>query len=186
MRLLARWFEHALNVAVRGKAIGVAKVMTHEEHAKYVGAIITNLQSLETVIRIFLAAVNGQSWAMPKAGDLEVDENYLTNFRAFGPLINRYNETLTVEERAKYSVNTSHVRIRDAFAHGRLLSAGDVFPATLYKFGPARDGKVPVEFCEVLTKDWMDETRASLRDDHRRVAQCFTGRDFNGARMDLP
>lgn len=106
----------------------MGEVMTHEEHAKCVGAIITNLQTLETVIRIFLAAVNGQSWAMPKTGDLEVDENYLTNFRAFGPLIDRYNATLTVEERTQYAVNTSHVRIRDAFAHGRLLSTGDVFP----------------------------------------------------------
>ena len=123
---------------------------------------------------------------VPKTGDLEVDENYLTNFRAFGPLIDRYNATLTVEERTQYAVNTSHVRIRDAFAHGRLLSTGDVFPATLYKFGPARNGKVPVEFSEVLTKDWMDKTRAALREDHRRVAQCFNARDFNGARMDMP
>jgi hypothetical protein len=100
-----------------------AKVMTHEEHAKCVGAIITNLQSLETVIRIFLAAVNKQSWGMPKAGELEVDENYLTNFRAFGPLIDRYNDALTAEERAKYAVDPEHpgLRHRRFIAWDRLM-----------------------------------------------------------------
>jgi hypothetical protein len=161
------------------------RAMTQEEHARHVGAIVTNLQSLETVVRIFLAAVDGQSWGLPKAGEAEVDENYLTNFRAFGPLVQRYNETLTPEERTKYSVDASHVLVRDSFAHGRPLSVGDIYPATLYKFGIAQKGKVPIEFCQLLSKDWMEKTRASLREDTLRVAARFNARNFKGARLDL-
>lgn len=161
-------------------------MMTHEEHAAGVGGIITNLQTLETVIRIFLAALDDQKWKLPDSGQKEIDETWLTNFRAFGPLIRHYNDALTDEERGKFSVCTSHILVRDSFAHGRLFSIGDVFPATLYKFGIANNGKIPIEFRETLTIEWMGKIRTDLRNDHRRVAECFNGRNFNGARMQMP
>jgi hypothetical protein len=70
------------------------------------------------------------------------EENYLTNFRSLGSLIDEYNGLLTQDE-SRFRVGRFLVDIRDAFGHGRLLSVGEVYPATLYKFGIAKDGRVP-------------------------------------------
>jgi hypothetical protein len=82
-------------------------------------------------------------------------------------------------------VDRSVVEIRDAFAHGRLLSVGDVFPATLWKFGISRDGKVPIEFREVLSTDWMKTTRDRIRIETLKIVNCFNARGYPGVKMDL-
>jgi hypothetical protein len=153
--------------------------MTQQDHIKGVGAIVTNLQSLETVIRIFLAKVQGQSWKIPCLGDQFAKENYLTNFRFLGPLIDQYNGLLSQEEQV-FKVDRRVVDIRDAFAHGRLLSVGDVYPATLYKFGIAQNGEVPVQFQEVLTTEWLDRTKLMIRDEQLKVVNCHKARGYKG------
>ena len=153
--------------------------MTQQDHIQGVGAIVTNLQSLETVIRIFLARVHDQRWKMPGPVDQLIDESYLTNFRALGPLIDQYNGLLSDNEQ-EFKVDRKAVDIRDAFAHGRLLSVGDIFPATLYKFGIAQDGKVPVMFQQVLTTDWLNSTKLMLRDEQLKVVNCHKARGYKG------
>src|SRR6266446_2021239 len=45
-----------------------------------------------------------------------------------------YNAALVETEKTKYAVDTSVVSIRNAFAHGRLLTSKEI-PARLWKFG---------------------------------------------------
>jgi hypothetical protein len=46
-----------------------------EDHTQWVGAIVTNLQALETVLRFFLAKLKKEEVAFPKAGDRLVKLN---------------------------------------------------------------------------------------------------------------
>ena len=60
--------------------------MTAEDHTKGVGAIVTNLQALETVLRYFLAKMNNEVIEFPKVGDTTVKLSYLTRYISLGKL----------------------------------------------------------------------------------------------------
>src|ERR1035437_5409041 len=91
-----------------------------------VGAIITNLQALETHLRYFLLKAHGQVVAFPKPGDKEVAHNYLTNRKSLNVLIDEYNAGLRQGEDG-FAVDRFVVGVRDAIAHGRLVTAQEVF-----------------------------------------------------------
>jgi hypothetical protein len=154
--------------------------MNPADHVRLVGSIVTNLQALETHLRYFIVKSSGQEVAFPKEGDKDVTENYLTNYVSLGELIKTFNAVLSADERM-FLVDESVVVVRDAFAHGRLVTK-TVFPATLWKFGRSRDGRVPVEFCEVLTKDWLVKTSNRIDAERQRVLDCFTARGYQGLR----
>jgi hypothetical protein len=100
---------------------------------------------------------NGQASDFPKKGEKDTSITYLTDYRSLRGLIRLYNEKLTDAE-AHYMVDIEAVlKIRDAFAHGRLVTTGEL-PATLWKFGEPVNGRVPIEFCEVLTLDYLTKT----------------------------
>src|SRR5665213_103137 len=158
----------------------MADKMTAQDHVVAVGSIITNLQGLETVIRIFLARTKDQKWRFPSSSDEFVDENYVTNFRSLGSLIDEYNGLLSNDEQ-EFKVDRSVVDIRDAFAHGRLLSVGNVYPATLYKFGVSRNGRVPIVFQEVLTVEWLNRKKLMVRDEQMKVVNCHKKHGYKGS-----
>jgi hypothetical protein len=54
--------------------------MKVEDHTKSVGAIVTNLQALETVLRYFLLKANGQPPDFPKMGVKDTSITYLTDY----------------------------------------------------------------------------------------------------------
>jgi hypothetical protein len=111
-----------------------------KEHTEGVGTIVTNLQALETVLRYFLLRLHGEEVSFPKVGDRKAKITQLTRWVSLGPLIKEYNSALKQEEK-KYCVDTTVVRIRDAFAHGRLLTSKEI-PARLWKFGAEKKGQV--------------------------------------------
>jgi hypothetical protein len=155
--------------------------MKVEEHTKSVGAIITNLQALETVVRYFLLRANGQQPDFPKPGDKDTSITYLTDFRSLRPLIREYNEKLTNAE-SQYKVDLDAVlKVRDAFAHGRLVTTSEI-PATLWKFGEPMNGRVPIEYCEVLTLDYMTKTWKMIDGERGKVFKCFKSRKYQGLR----
>lgn len=155
--------------------------MKAEEHTQGVGAVITNLQALETVIRYFLARRYGQDIQFPKVGEEEAAENYLTRWVGLDKLAKNYNGALT-EEEAKFKVDRNEVvRIRDAFAHGRLLTSTEI-PARLWKFSHAKQGKVKVEFNEELTPDWLKKTYLMIDGERQKVVDCFKARGYQGLR----
>jgi hypothetical protein len=93
-----------------------------EEHLRLIGAIITNLQSLEMILRLFLLKARKQFIDWPKPTDTLVLETYVTNYLSLGPVIDDFNRELTDAEKPKFTVDRSVVDVRDAIAHGRLVS----------------------------------------------------------------
>jgi hypothetical protein len=155
--------------------------MKAEEHTKSVGAIVTNLQALETVIRYFLLKANGQVLDFPKPGAKDTSITYLTDYRSLRGLVRLYNEKLTDAE-AQYTVDLEAVlKIRDAFAHGRLVTTSEL-PATLWKFGEPVNGRVPIEFSEVLTLDYLTKTWKMIDKERGKVVDCFKARQYEGLR----
>jgi hypothetical protein len=73
------------------------------------------------------------------------------------------------------------LKIRDALAHGRLVTTSEL-PATLWKFGQPVNGRVPIEFCEVMTFDYMTETWKMIDFERGKVVDCFKARHYEGLR----
>lgn len=156
--------------------------MKAEEYGYWVGAIVTNLSALETTLRYFLATVNGQAREFPKPGDTDAPITFLTDYRALGNLIMLYNEKLTDAEKEQHAVDSKAVLpIRDSFAHGRILTTAEL-PFTLWKFGQPTNGRVPIEFCEVMTLDWLKKNAKLIEDQKDKVIGCFKTRGYHGLR----
>jgi hypothetical protein len=152
-----------------------------EDHTQWVGGIVTNLQALETVIRYFLLRRRKEEVQFPEVGDRDAKKTYLTRFLSLGTLIKTYNKTLHEAEK-KFKVDKEVVRIRDAFAHGRLLTTKEL-PARLWKFGsPTKKGRVEIEFCEELTIEWLKSTALMIDGERQKVDDCFQARGYEGLR----
>jgi hypothetical protein len=96
--------------------------MDSEKYLELTGGLIMNLQGVETVLRYFLVVREGQSVDFPKPGDKYADETFATNWQSLDPFIDTYNAGLSVGERRLYEVDREIVCIRDAFAHGKVLT----------------------------------------------------------------
>jgi hypothetical protein len=154
--------------------------MDYKEHLFGVGAIVTNLQALETSLRSFLVRRFEQHFKFPMKGDMTACKNYLTAFASLGELITDYNSSLKPDEQT-FEIDFDAVRVRDALAHGRLvLPEPPVWPATLWKFGKVTDGRMPVEFCQDLTVEWMKEQYLKIEKQHQTVLACFAKRGYKG------
>jgi hypothetical protein len=151
-----------------------------EEHTQWVGAIVTNLQALETVLRYFLAKVRNEVVEFPKAGDQSVKFSYLTRRTSLGKLIRTFNDALAEPEK-QFQVDIGVVHIRDAIAHGRLVTTKEL-PFRLWKFGPRKNGSVDIEFSEELTTDWLKNTSNMIYREKQKVLDCFAARGYQGLR----
>jgi hypothetical protein len=152
-----------------------------KEHTHGVGSIITNLQALETVLRYFLMRLRNQEPDFPKIGDPDAKKTYLTRWISLGTLIRNYNHSLDEQEQ-RYKLDGNVVGIRDAFAHGRLVTATKI-PAHLWKFGAARKkGRVKVDFCQELTAEWLNATALMIDSERQKVVDCFKARGYEGLR----
>jgi hypothetical protein len=151
-----------------------------EEHTQGVGAIVTNLQALETVLRYFLLCRNGEEAQFPKVGDAQVKNTFLTRHTSLGKLIRTFNAALDAAEK-KFEVDLEAVHIRDAIAHGRLVTA-NVLPARLWKFGHPKNGFVEIEFSEELTAEWLKAKSDMIFSEKQKVLDCFAARGYQGLR----
>jgi hypothetical protein len=97
----------------------------------------------------------------PKIDANDAPENALTRYNFFGALVDQYNRLLKDEEQ-EFKVDRKVVKIRDAIAHGRLLASEQQPPFRLWKFGHPKNGRVPVEFCQDLTEEWLTATRNTI------------------------
>jgi hypothetical protein len=157
-------------------------MMNRDDHALGLGRIIGNLQALELLIRLFLCEATGQVIEFLTGTHSSMNETYLTNYLSLGQLIDCYNRHLTVAE-STYSLDKAAVHIRDAIAHGRLLSSSPSFPVTLYKFGKPNLGIAPVELTEVLTQDWLEVNRKAIRTQMNKVLACGSKRNYASMRQ---
>jgi hypothetical protein len=88
-------------------------MMDHNDHIAGVGAIVTNLQGLETALRFFLGRHYDQHLRFPQYGDTTASKNYLTAFASLGELIDDFNKSLKPSE-VNFKLNFDAVRVRDA------------------------------------------------------------------------
>ena len=137
-----------------------------DNYCRDLGKVIGNLHSLEMMLRLFLHNVELKRYGSPppevsldkiKVGDF-IQENYFVNYDSLGDLVNKYNDIITSRGSSELSVDESTIKLRDAFAHGRVLGLQPSPPFTLYKFGkPSREHKVKVENITNLSKEKLAE-----------------------------
>jgi hypothetical protein len=153
--------------------------MDHKLHIAGVGSIVTNLQALETVLRGFLVERYDQCAAFPKMGDATACRNYLTAYESLGSLISEYHGLLEETEK-KFSIDPTVVRVRDALAHGRLISRGTDPgpPFELWKFGKVKDGKIQVEFSQILSEEWLKATWLLIDAERQKVLDCAKAKGY--------
>ena len=154
--------------------------MDVKEHTQGVGTVITNLQALETVLRYFLLRMKKQEAHFPKPGDRKTKKTYLTRSITLQNLIRNYNGALDDDE-GKYAVDKDMVRIRNAFAHGRLLTSTEI-PARLWNFIGSGKGDMKIEFEEELTAEWLKTTWLKIDGERQKVVDCFKARGYAGLR----
>jgi hypothetical protein len=155
------------------------KEMDESAHINGIGNIVTNLQALETTLRGFLVEQYDQCAQFPNMGEKIACRNYLTNWISLGELIEDYHRDLGEHEK-QYSIDLSVVLVRDALAHGRLFVRGSnpSPPFELWKFGKAKDGKMPVEFSETLTEEWLKAKWLFIRAQQQKVVNCAKTRGY--------
>ena len=157
--------------------------LTVDEFNKGIGAIVMNLQAIETTIRFFFFRKNAEQEPFPKNCG---EEDYVpsTSFTTYCQLrkwIRRYNSNLTKEERLKFEVSEDNAEIRHTIAHGRLIAPDPpTLPYTMWKFGETVDGRVPDKVCQILTREWLDQTIKSIASEQDKVIACFKSRDYKG------
>lgn len=152
--------------------------MTGDDHLTGIGKIVGNLHALEHVLRIFLCEAYGEKIEYPASGVMELAETHLTDYASLDKVVAAFNASLSAQEQ-QYRVDPAVVKVRDALAHGRVTSLSASFPVTLYKFGRASNNKrVPVEYSEVLSKEWFEEKRKMLWDSICNVTECSKSRAY--------
>jgi hypothetical protein len=153
--------------------------MDANEHCRQVGAIVTNLQALELHLRYFLLKAHGQPVAFPKVGEQQVSHNYLTNRMPLKDLVVEYKGLASGGEQL-FAVDFIVVTVRDAIAHGRLVTQEEAFPGRLWKFHKPKGGQVQVEFSELLTREWLVATSNNVDNEREKVLKCFKSRGYVG------
>ena len=157
--------------------------LTVDDYNIRIGTIVINLQSLETTIRFFFFRKNGETEPFPKAGsgDDYVPHTSLTAFCQLRKWIRKYNGALSEKEVKEYKISENNADVRDAIAHARLIAPDPPsLPYTMWRFGEPVDGKVQVKMCQILSKDWLDQTIKSIYADQHRVIGCFKARGYKG------
>jgi hypothetical protein len=157
--------------------------MTVKDFNSHVGAIVVNLQGIETAIRFFFFRKNGETNPFPKPGVTETPSfpHSLTAYRELSKWIRRFNSGLTKEELPRSQILNGVVEIRDAIAHGRLVGPEPPqLPYTLWKFGQPVNGDSPVRFSVVLTEEWLSETTAMIDRQLQQVVDCHRARGYPG------
>jgi hypothetical protein len=149
-----------------------------KDHTHQVGCIVTNLQALETVLRYFLLRLHKQEVQFPKVGDADASVTYLTKYAFLGQLVDEYNRSLEESER-QFEVDTKVIDVRNAIAHGRLLTSKEL-PYRLWRFGRPKKGRVQVEFSEELTLEWLQSKSDMIYSQKQKVLDCFNARGYKG------
>src|SRR5919109_181539 len=99
--------------------------MTLDEHAKHLGGLVGNFQSLEFVLRAFLQGLpTARPIGIPQGTDIysfpvgaELSENELTSYDSLGDLIDKFNAEM--KRRGLSGIDPKLVE-GDALAHGRV------------------------------------------------------------------
>ena len=135
--------------------------MTLDEHARQLGGLVGNFQSLEFVLRAFLQELpTARPIGIPRGTDIysfpvgtELPENEMTSYESLDQLIYRFNSEM--KKRGLPEIDRTLVEVRDALAHGRVSAASMNDNLRLLKFDRPVNGRVRVTFNEQLNESWF-------------------------------
>ena len=156
-------------------------------HTDLLGKLISNLLSLEFVLRAFLyehsdpphnPLPRGLSLNVLKIGDV-VPENAMTDFSSLGHLINRYNDVIS-RRHPNLAVDRTIVELRDALAHGRVSSTDAASDPFLLKFERPGGCKTRVTYSQQLTQEWLREQCNWVREEATKVSEAIGSPDVTG------
>ncbi|MBB1299196.1 hypothetical protein [Pseudoalteromonas sp. SR41-7] len=142
-----------------------------EKHALSLGKLWTNFNSLELLLRFYIAKKLGEPdiGLDGKVGEI-LNVNPITDYRTFRQLTSKYNEL------SETTLNFEPIeKLRDALAHGRIFTNDDT-PMTVVKFSKpkrSQSDKTTVEYREVLTLKFLSEKNSFLRDLIKQVADAM-------------
>jgi len=142
--------------------------ITPDAHAKSLGMLVTNFQSLETWVRIALwrASPNRDPFTRLDFEEMPVGTvlpgNELVDYSDLGTLLRKFNAKMRAQN--KEEIDLSLVELRDAIAHGRVMATDGGFPLRLFKFSkPNKNGEVSVTFNACLTPTWFERRIHDLK-----------------------
>lgn len=150
--------------------------MTFDEHARQLGGLVANFQSLEFALRAFLQGLpSAPPIGIPYGTDIYsfpaghvLPENELTNYDSLGTLIRRFNAEMSVQGLPE--IDSNLVEVRDALAHGRVSGLREDTNLRLLKFDKPRNGRVRVTFNEELTEVWFASQKRRVVEAVKHVA----------------
>lgn len=140
--------------------------MDLNEHARHLGGLLVNLQSLEFLLRGFLNRLPGARpigtsqgfdvYAAPVGSELS--ESDITSHDTLGQLVGKFDDEM--KRRGSPLLDGSVVELRDALGHGRVSAALPDEHLRLLKFSKPVGGKVRVTFNEVMTEQWFKDKKS--------------------------
>ena len=136
-----------------------------EKHILSIGKLISNLQSLEFLLRGFLATIydsdsDGLIPGMPKdMYDLQAGQtvpiNHITNYESLRQIIDKYNDYVKEEDISLLLNRQQLVDLRDAMAHGRVSSAAPTPLLKILKFDRPDGGQARVMLSQTMDDAWF-------------------------------
>ena len=133
--------------------------MNADDHAKGLGRLWGNLQSLEATIRIFLAR-----------SDPSINSIISGDF--FGTLVRKYNDQLRNGE--PYSIDGQVVTIRNALAHGLVIAPAQLTPVVSLPLTLFHDGQ-----SYEMTVGWFQDQQTLVQDQINHVVACAKKRGIS-------
>ena len=156
-----RQAELGRRLVTRGRTMA-ARDPAMAEYDEALGRLVSSLQTLELLMRLFL---HSKGPAGGSSADLDALERALpgalvpldafTDYRSLGQLISACRNV-----RGGPVVDAAIVRLRDALAHGRVYAKSAGPPLHLLKFGKQQGGMVPIEYNESISLDWLARQQA--------------------------
>ncbi len=142
--------------------------MTLDTHARRLGGLLGNFQSLEFVLRVYLNSLPGaRPFGLPPGTDLylfpvgsDLPENDFTSWDSLGQLITKFNGEM--KKKGRDAIDVALVEVRDALAHGRVSTSNPEETLRLIKFDKPKNGRVRVTFNEAMSADWFARQTASV------------------------
>lgn len=134
--------------------------MDADVHARELGGLVGNLQSLELFIRLYLAqrpgspvrGVYGDDVIDKPVGTL-IEESDMSNYASLKFLIKEFNKCLANSRRLQ--IDEALVDLRDALAHGRVFSTSNYRDFRLIKFDRPENGYARISYSETMSLSWF-------------------------------
>jgi hypothetical protein len=150
----------------------------YNDIATKLGHIVTNLQSLEFSLRLFLDEIQGHprhtkdrptNFSELTVGEW-VPEDYFTNYDTLKQLIRKANIELQAHGLSE-CIDESLVELRDAIAHGRVLSLHPDGPFRILKFSKPIDGRAQVKISTEITPKWLSDQIRHTHDELLKIVR---------------